>query len=581
MNAKIEIHKEKIMKSKRIFLLFILLVALLTLTLSGMAAENESNYGHVSFVEDQATIIRSDQAEDKAVVNLPLVPGDTIVTGNNGRCELQFDNGTVIRLDKNTSLRLTTVQAPTLSSIWKVTTLHLLQGQLYTLPQTYDMEMFQIITPNAAVKLESRTAATIRFDADLSTALFSDAGKFEVLYGADSATLKKVKVKSGHAYVIDAANTLTVSSEKRNLEFVAWNEYVDRHFRELHFGISKVPPKLKFGNSALQYWAEKWSSRFGEWIYDELFGYVWKPADERFANSARPFFYANHVWINGQLFLVPQETWGWAPAHMGTWVWLNRGWTWIPGGWYHADVVFAGRFGYFYPDFDFYFWYVYGGFDLYDIYREQGNDVWRENYYRQFHKHYKKPPLKDLPRGMQKIFKRINKVPLAAVAGKLNAGPALSGLEAKKIPLPAVPAKADFLERAASGAPPASGNASLSKSQIPDADMSVKGKIRAGGESKNFTGRDWNPDSRWADEYGYSIHYSSSRNAVICPELNISSDRERLLDRVGSAGFVLPAQVFFPENSSQPSTNSTSGNGSITRDIATDVRAEKKDDSGK
>ena len=78
----------------------LLLVAVLALTLPVMAAEGESIYGHVSFVEDQATIIRSDQAEDKAVVNLPLVPGDTIVTGDNGRCELQFDNGTVIRLDQ-------------------------------------------------------------------------------------------------------------------------------------------------------------------------------------------------------------------------------------------------------------------------------------------------------------------------------------------------------------------------------------------------------------------------------------------------------------------------------------------------
>jgi len=319
------------MKVKRISRFLIFLVAALVLALPVQAAEIESNYGPISFIENQATITRLDQAEHKAVVNLPLVPGDTIVTGTDGRCELQFDNGTVIRLDKNSRLRITTVQAPTLTSRWKVTTLHLLQGQLYALPQTYGMEMFQIITPNAAVKLKSRTAATIGFDTSLSTTLFSDAGKFEVLYGADSKALKTVKVKSGQSYAIDVANSLAVSSEKRNLEFVAWNEYVDRHFKELHFGISKVPPKLKLGNNALVYWAEKWSSLFGEWIYDEIFGYVWKPADEQFTYLQRPFYNAEYVQVNGKLFLVPQEQWGWVPAHMGTWVWLNRGWTWIPG----------------------------------------------------------------------------------------------------------------------------------------------------------------------------------------------------------------------------------------------------------
>jgi len=570
------------MKSKRISPLFVFLVAMLALTLPGMAAEVESIYGHVSFVENQATIIRSDQAEDKAVVNLPLVPGDTIVTSTDGRCELQFDNGTVIRLDKNTSLRITTVQAPTLSSLWKITTLHLLQGQMYTLPQTYGMEMFQIITPNAAVKLKSRTAATIRFDADLSTTLFSDAGKFEVLYGADSKPLKKVKVKSGQAYVIDAANTLAISSEKRNLEFVAWNEYVDRHFKELHFGISKVPPKLKFENNALQYWAEKWSSLVGEWIYDELFGYVWKPADERFAYSARPFFNADYVRINGQLFLVPQETWGWVPAHMGTWVWLNRGWTWVPGDWFHSGVIdFVDRMGHFYPDFNYYFWYTYGGFDLYDIYRRQGNEAWRENYYRKFHKHYKKPPLKDLPLELQKIIKQINKTPLTVVAQRLNAGQSLSELGAKRIPLPVVSPKADFSKKMSEGVSPASGKGVFSKSLAPDRTASVKSKIEANGELKNLAGRDWNPDSRWATRHGYSINYSSSRNAVICPELHISSDRENLLNRVDLARSVLPAQGYIPENSSQPSTNNTTGDGTVTKATTTGDQSVKKDDSGK
>ena len=572
------------MKSKRISTLFILLVAVLVLTLPGMAAEVESIYGHISFIENQATIIRTDQAEHKAVVNLPLVPGDTIVTSTEGRCELQFDNGTVIRLDKNSRLRITTVQAPTLTSRWNVTTLHLLQGQMYTLPQTYNQEMFQIITPNAAVKLKSRTAATIRFDADLSTTLFSDAGKFEVLYGADSKTLKKVKVKSGQAYVIDAANTLAISSEKRNLEFVAWNEYVDRHFKKLHYGINKVPPKLDFGSPALRYWAEKWSSLVGEWIYDELFGYVWKPADERFAFSARPFFHADHIRINGQLLLVPQELWGWVPAHMGTWVWMKWGWTWIPGDWFHSGGLieeFFARNGIFFGDFNYYFCYAFGNYDLYTIYRQQGNRAWRENYYRIFHKHHKKPPVKDLPGELQKIIKRINKAPLTVVAERLKAGLVMSELEAKKTPLPVISPKAELSEKVSNGVSPASDKGVLSKSLAPDLVVSVKSKIEASGELKNLAGRDWNPDSRWAAEHGYSINYSSSRNAVICPELNISSDREHMMNQVGSDGSVISGQGYIPGNFSQPSTNSTTGDGTVTKATTTDDNSVKKDDSGK
>jgi hypothetical protein len=561
------------MKPKRISTFFVFSIAVLVLTLPVTAKAVESIYGHVSFIENQATITHTDQVEHKVVVNLPLVPGDTIFTGTDGRCELQFDNGTVIRLDKNSRLRITTVQAPALTSHWKITTLHLLQGQMYTLPQTYSMEMFQIITPNAAIKLKSRTAATIRFDTDLSTTLFSDAGKFEVLYGADSKTLKKVKVKSGQAYVIDAANTMAVSSDKRNLEFIAWNEYVDRHFKELHYGISKVPPKLKLGNNALRYWAEKWSSLVGEWIYDELFGYVWKPADERFAYSARPFFNDDYVRINGQLFLIPQEAWGWVPAHMGTWVWLNHGWTWIPGDWFHSGIDNL--------QFNNYFCYVYGDYDLYNIYRGYGNGGWQEHYYRKFHKHHKKPPLKDLPRELQKIIKHINKAPLSVVAERLKAGRALAELEAKKIPLQVVSPKADISAKVSNGVTPASRKEVISKSLTPDRGISTKGKTGTNSEVKNFTGRDWNQDSRWAVEHGFSINYSSSRNAVVCRELNISSDQKQLLNRVGSAGFVNSGQVSTSENSSQPSANSITGDGTATKATTTADNSVKKDDSGK
>jgi hypothetical protein len=567
------------MELKKISQLFIFLVAVLALTLPGMAAEAESIYGHVSFVENQAAVIHMDQAENKAVVNLPLVPGDTIATGIDGRCELQFDNGTVIRLDKNSRLRITTVQAPTLTSRLKITTLHLLQGQMYALPQTYGKEMFQVITPNAAVKLESRTAATIRFDADLSTALFSDAGKFEVLYGADDKALKKVKVKAGQAYIINAANTLAVSTEKRNLEFVAWNEYVDRHFKELHYGISKVPPKLKFGSSALQYWAEKWSSLFGEWIYDELFGYVWKPAGDQFAYAERPFFNAELVRINSQLFLVPQEAWGWVPAHMGTWVWLKTGWTWIPGSWFNPGVtgIFA-RNSFFDFNFSNCFWYVYGGSDLYSIYREQGNEAWQEHYYLKFHKHYRKPPLKDLPRELQKIVKRINKAPLSVFSERLIASGALPDLEAKKIPLPVVAPKSGLPDKGTIGVSPAAGSKVIANALAPVLTLAPKSKTDSGGELKNPVRRDWNPDFSWAADHGYSIDYSSSRNAVVCPELNISSDRERLLPQDNSVGLVRSMQGYNSGISSQPASASpTTTNGTT----ATDDQSAKKDDSGK
>jgi hypothetical protein len=570
------------MKLRTISQLLLLLVAMLMLSLPVISAEVESNYGHVSFVENQTTIIRADQAEDQAVVNLPLVPGDTIVTATDGRCELQFDNGTVIRLDKNTSLRITIVQAPTLTSRWKVTTLHLLQGQLYTLPQTYGTEMFQIITSNAAVKLESRTAATIRFGTDLSTTLFSDAGKFEVLYGADSKNLEKIKVKSGQAYVINSANVLAASSEKRNLDFVAWNEYVDRHFKELHSGISKLPPKLEFENSTLQQWAMQWSPVYGEWIYNDIFGYVWRPFSDAFARFDRPFFNGKYLRINGSLFLVPQETWGWVPAHMGTWVWLKRGWTWVPGSYFHSGVFeFFAENGCFFPSFNYYFMFLYGDYDLWNVYYRYGRKAWQEEYYRKYPEKEKMPPPLDLldrfPDELKKAFKRINHSPITIIGAWLKPSLEQSGLDAKKILLPAVSPQADSSDKRPKSITPVTGTENLSQAPVPDAEMSDKGKIRTGGELKSLTKRDWNPDRGWADARGYTIQYSSSRNAVVCPELNISSDRGQLRNQAGADRFAVPGRGSFPENSPQPGAYSPGGNAGVTGDQARGDGAEKKE----
>ncbi|HUU05947.1 MAG TPA: FecR family protein [Patescibacteria group bacterium] len=487
-------------------LILSLLTVFLLLAGSGLPAA-ESIYGHISFVDKETLVIGADGSENRAVVNLPVVPGDTVATSANGRCELQFDNGTVIRLDKNSRLRVTTVLAPSLTSSWEITTLELEEGQLYTLPQSYGREMFQVITPNAAVNLKSRVRATIRLDADGGTSFFSDGGKFQLLYGADSRSLKKATVKANRPLAITAAHVPAERVEKRDIEFLAWNEYVDNHYKELHYGISKVPPKLKFGNSALTYWAEKWSSLYGEWIYDELFGYVWRPADERFAYAARPFFHADFTRIGNELFLIPQQLWGWVPAHMGTWVWMKRGWTWIPGDWFHTGVVnYHGI--YTFPTFG-YYWNM---FISYWYPRPAGEPGWQN-----------RPPfpyrsgVPVLPSSAIDIVKKVVKAPDGNESKRVaieKGGSAIDGVKLPPAPTPRMLALVPGVSDKSNPSP-------------------TQKSAGAAAKSGSFgLARDWNPDNRWAARRGYSIRYANSGNAVICPEMHLSSENFSGVDRM-------------------------------------------------
>jgi hypothetical protein len=540
------------MKLKKHWILYALAVLSL-LTGTRLAAE-ESIYGHITFIDNGAAVVRADGGEVQALVNLPLAPGDMVITPDGGRCELQFDNGTVIRLDKNSRLRLATVLAPSLTSNWKITTLELEKGQLYTLPQTYGHEMFQVVTPNAAANLKSRVIAILRLDADGGTSFFSGGGRFQVLYGAKSRSLKKITVKADRPIAITADNAPAERVAKRDIEFMAWNEYVDRHFKELHYGISKVPPKLKFGNSALTYWAEKWSSLFGEWIYDEFLGYVWRPADDRFAYDERPFFHADFVRVNGQLYLVPQQQWGWVPAHMGTWVWMKRGWTWIPGDWFHPGIVeYQG--GFTFPTLSYYM-RLFRGYAPWNsnITQLQGPPP-----------HESKQPV--LPRPLVEIIKRVEKIPAGERQGIERAVPIIDG---KKLP----PAIAPALPMPVPGNSAALGPARAQK--ILDQTSKADGYRE---------GRDWNPDSRWAARSGYSIRYSSSSNAVICPELKISSDNlhgvERMILRNAASGHYSGPSSGGANFGQQGNGSSGSASGTATSDQGHSDTGEKDDGKGK
>ncbi len=527
------------MKKQRVSVLSLFLAVLWVTVLPGKLFPVDAGgsiYGHISFVEGETTVIREDKTEHQAVVNLPIAPGDQIFTGEKGRCELQFDNGTIIRLDKDTRLNVTTVLAPSLTSRWKITTLHLMRGQVCSMNQSYDQEMFQVITPNAALDLKRRSTAYIRLQENGDTFVFAERGKFNAMYGESIQYVKTETLRSGSGYLLTADHQMRINEGKRDLDFVAWNEYVNRNFMDLHYGISKVPRKIYRYTKGLVYWAEKWSSLYGEWVYDELFGYIWKPADEIFAMSHRPFFFANYVRINGKLFVVPQQPWGWMPAHMGTWVWMKKGgWHWIPGSAFSAGVSWGNCF----PTLGYWVDRCYGSSDLYYIYRNHGVGAWRRAYTDIYGTTVKHPRLNFAPEEIRNIFKKMNHMPVMTLIERLGKQFPSTAIEREKLaPIfkslkpsiggnpdkqPAAPIKVKAALTGNQVNPSITTISPVGRDNEPG--NGIKNLKEAPGNSSRVIGfRDWNPDMRWANREGIPVVYSSKTNTVICPHLGLSSN---------------------------------------------------------
>lgn len=524
-------------------------------------AEENLNYGHISFVDKEAFVLKlSEDRALKAIVNFPIVPGDIIYTESGGRCEIQFDNGTLIRLDKNTELKLETILAKSITTRDKITTLRLKKGCILTMNQVYNKEIFQILTPTGAIKMIKRSTNLLKVNKAGETRGFVERGKIGVICGKDHKSEEKQFVGAGKGFLITKDYEFKPDVMEKDIAFTAWNQYINKKFKELHYGKSNVPEVIYRRSPGIVHFAEKWSTRYGVWEYNELFGYVWKPGDDIFHNK-RPFWDANYVRINGELVLVPNQPWGWAPAHLGTWFFSKTdGWIWIPGDAFSRGICSVGLrsenycdiFGIFchcylgycrdhmflsFNSLGYWVDYIFGSKYLYHIYKMQGRKAWRKAYAKQFNfkKEPQRPFLNGVPENIKQILKRMKKGTDESIKKHFafDRRPNIRKIE-----------NFDIIKDV---------NFDRSKSQF----ITRESINIAGVETVNvddlisYRGHDWNPDSKWASKVGVTILYSSKENSVICPKLNISSRkindfqrnslRRSVVDRrylnVGSIGY--------------------------------------------
>ena len=298
-------------------------------------------YGHISYADirndaqDSVVFREGRLTPEIAILNLPVGPGDIIQTSAERRSEIQFDNGTIVRLDLNSRLKIETLMAQSLSTAQKISNLVLEKGQVYVMYKKYNsLEMFQVVTAGAAVKLDHNSVALIRLAAEGSTDVQVERGKAFLLYGADKLHLSRKSINAKQRGVVSAENRVELAEYKVLSDFKAWNESINAHFPELHEG-SYLPKPLQKLPLAVFNFAQKFGNIHGEWIWHDLYGYVWRPYlnDQRYPwGTWQPYINGSWTGYGGELFWVPAEPWGWVPYHLGIWMWdKGKGWVWLPG----------------------------------------------------------------------------------------------------------------------------------------------------------------------------------------------------------------------------------------------------------
>lgn len=315
-------------------------------------------YGRISLTDvrvegaDPLILREGETAPEIAVLNMPICPGDVLLVPEGGRCEIQFDTGTILRLDGPTELTIETVLAPSLSSNSQLSNIILSQGRIYIMYKEFNRrEIFQVLTPLAALKMRHHAVTVVEAAEDGASVIRVDNGRLDVMTGSDPEATSRRTARKGDIFEITPDHRIESLASLPATDFDEWNAEINRSFRELHKGLTPLPKPIRRLSPAVQHFAQTYGDIHGEWLWDDLVGYVWRPYANAVYPSGKwsPYVYGRWQAVGDQLFWIPEEPWGWVPYHLGVWHWNEkRGWLWIPGSFFApAWVTWEFFFGYY------------------------------------------------------------------------------------------------------------------------------------------------------------------------------------------------------------------------------------------
>ncbi len=338
--------------------------------------EQTARVARIKFLEGDAQIKRSDQEKwERATLNLPVVEGDEITTGENTKLELQFDKNNHLRLAGNSYLKIVNLQDEGIA-------VSLSQGSLHLTILEFDKDKgyFEIDAPKTTVAVQKK--GSYRIDAGDETnkevrVVVSKWGQARV-YSDDSGFF----LKNGRSAKLSlegeyAGEWETSRSSRWGDDFDKWtaerDAIIERNLRNSY-------NQRYYGNNI--YGADDLND-YGEWVYSRGYGHVWRPYNSsisRYANWS-PYRYGHWRWLTYYGWTwVNDEPWGWATYHHGRWIHTNGYWVWSPysnarrsRSFWRPAIVFITYIGsnfYWYP-----LPYDYGYYDYNHRYRQR----WHRN----------------------------------------------------------------------------------------------------------------------------------------------------------------------------------------------------------
>jgi hypothetical protein len=283
-------------------------------------AESQARIVRLSFLNGAVEISRDPgQGFEHAIMNMPVTQGTQLKTGD-GKAEVEFENGSTVRLTPETSISFDSLSLRDNGA--KVSSIALDRGVAYFNLKGKDKNNFRLQL--AGHDIEPKKSA--RFRVEMS----SDQVRIAVFDGELNVQGpgKRVVVHKNQTFSFDPQDAAHYALAKGidEYQFDTWDKERDQYqtlYARNSYGGGRGAPY--YGWDDLNY--------YGAFSYFPGYGYMWRPYGVGYGWD--PF--STGYWVSYPTFgytWVSPYAWGWTPYRYGGWQFVPAyGWFWRPGPW--------------------------------------------------------------------------------------------------------------------------------------------------------------------------------------------------------------------------------------------------------
>lgn len=270
---------------------------------------------------------------EEAAANVPLLEGDRLATGGDSRLEIQFNNRNYLRVDEYSLLQIVTLRNEGIA-------LSLPEGAVSLRLSEFDRdkEYFEIDAPSTTVS--ARKEGLYRVDAprerDEREVSVTVTGGGEARVYTESSGFSIRNGRQARVFLAgDYAGEFELTAARSfSDDFDRWVGEREEKIARRRADYAYYDPQIHGADELYDY---------GEWVYTNDYGYVWRPYRNVIASYRdwSPYRYGHWRYLPGYGWTwIADEPWGWATSHYGRWVYINGYWNWCPYDSYRSRRIY-------------------------------------------------------------------------------------------------------------------------------------------------------------------------------------------------------------------------------------------------